>query len=99
MQVASDAVARAEGCAAEARAEAATAVLASHRRVALHDGFQLRQTLTMLDGLDWYAERDRVDQARARRDGLRVVRDRLGRPRGIEARERGVYGASCEATA
>lgn len=98
LKVASDAVLRAKECSDRAGAESASAVLAAHHRVALHDGFKLRQTLTLLDGLDWCAVRDRVDQARTRRDGIRLVRERLERRRGSQAKERGTYGASCEAT-
>ncbi len=96
MRVAGQAVARAQECAAQASAEATEAVMASHRHVLRFRESRLRQLVIAIDGFDYYRERERIAQRRARLTTLRKVRERLERPREPEPPWRGTFGARCE---
>ena len=82
--------ARAEECADLAcdaalaeQARLARATLTSRRK-------HLRETCILIDGFGYYAERDRIDKARNRREVLRVVRE------GLDETFTGTMGARCK---
>jgi hypothetical protein len=97
--VARDVSLRAMECATRASDAAAMAAAREEWLATLTYHADLRETCALIAGFDYYRLRDRLDRGRARLAGLRAVRERLERPRGVESPERGTFGARCEEAA